>query len=225
MENRRNSKNIPATRSNNVAPVRKNGNSVKANNLAGGLPAMRNSSQNTSVGIHKTGSGLPAGKPVPKNAPRNGNSVVGMSPRKPSTMRAVRNPKIITIRKKERTPFPISIIFTSIIITTLFIFMMMNYAELDKYNNETAKNEAMLTQLKEQQRELSIKLDKKDNPIIIEKYAKENLGMVKKETLPYDTVNLQPADKTEVIKYEDGNEEGFGFMLAGIGEVLSDFLK
>lgn len=148
-----------------------------------------------------------------------------MSPRDLSTMRAVRNPKIITIRKKERAPFPITVIFTSVIITALFIFMMMNYAELDKYNSELAKSEALLTELKEQQHDLSVKLDKKDDPIYIENYAKEKLGMVKKETLPYETINLQPEDKTEVIEYNDGTEGGFGFLLAGIGEVISNFLK
>lgn len=196
-----------------------------ANKPAGGLPARKTTSQNTSVGVQRSVNGQPAGKPINKNVVRNGNNVVGMSPRKPSTMRAVRNPKIITIRKKERAPFPISVIFTSIIITTLFIFMMMNYAELDKYNSEIGKSEALLTELKDQQRDLSIKLDKKDNPIEIEKYAKEKLGMVKKETLPYETINLQPVDKAEVIKYDDGTEGGFGFLLAGIGEVLNDFMK
>lgn len=214
-----------AARSNNVAPMRKNGNSVKAGNLAGGMPAQKNIQQNTSIGIHKSVSGA-AGRPVQKNAMRNTGNVVGMGPRNPSAMRAVRSPKIITIRKKEKTPFPISVIFTSIIITALFIFMMMNYAELDKYNSEIAKSEQKLTELKQQQHDLSVKLDKKDDPIYIENYAKEKLGMVKKETLPYETINLQPSDKTEVIRYDDGNGGGgLGFLLAGISEIINNFMK
>lgn len=223
MENRRNNKNTPLG-SNNVAPIRKNGNSVKSSNSAGGLSSQKNAAKNTSIGVHNAYSGT-AGKPAQKNKMKNSGKVVGMSPRDLSTMRAVRNPKIITIRKKERAPFPITVIFTSVIITALFIFMMMNYAELDKYNSELAKSEALLTELKEQQHDLSVKLDKKDDPIYIENYAKEKLGMVKKETLPYETINLQPEDKTEVIEYNDGTEGGFGFLLAGIGEVISNFLK
>jgi len=221
MENRRNnSKKNPAARSNNVAPMRKTGNSVKAGGPAGGLPA-----NNTSIGIHQSVSGA-AGRPVQKKTMKNTGNVVGMGPRNPASMRAVRSPKVITIRKKEKAPFPISIIFTSVIITALFIFMMMNYAELDKYNSEIAKSEQMLTELKQQQHDLSVKLDKKDDPIYIKNYAREKLGMVKKETLPYETINLQPSDKTEVIWYDDGDGEGgLGFLLAGIGEVINNFLK
>jgi hypothetical protein len=49
--------------------------------------------------------------------------------------------------------------------------------------------------------------------------------MVKAETLPREYVSLLPPDRSEIIKYEDGEEGGFGFLLAGIGEVLSDFMK
>ena len=49
--------------------------------------------------------------------------------------------------------------------------------------------------------------------------------MVKKESLPYETINIQPTDRAEVIKYDDGKDGGFGFLLAGVGEVINNFVK
>ncbi len=167
---------------------------------------------------------------IPQNASKLARKkrtgpVVGMKGSKPSSLRAVRNPKIVTIRKKEKSPFPTSVVFTSIIVTVLFLFMMMNYAEIDKYNSEIGRLEARITKLKNEEHDLGIRLDKKDNLVYIEEYATNELGMVKAETLPREYVSLLPPDRSEIIKYEDGEEGGFGFLLAGIGEVLSDFMK
>lgn len=162
---------------------------------------------------------------VQTNARKKSRAVVGMKNHHSSSLRAVRNPKIITVRKKERTPFPIATVFTSVIITVLFLFMMMNYAEIDKSNKQIDDLDSKITGLKNEEANLTIKLDKKDNLIYIEKYATEELGMVKKETLEYKTVNLLPKDKSEIMKYDDGEEGGFGFLLAGVGEVIKDFIK
>lgn len=152
------------------------------------------------------------------------SSVVGMKKRSPKKMRAVRKPKIITIRKKEKIPFPISTVFTSIIITALFLFMMMNYAELDRNIGELAECEAKIAQLEKIKTDLSVKLDKKDNLLYIEDKVEE-FGMIKKEKLPSIVVDMQPKDKSEMFRYEDGEEGGFGFLLVGIGDVLEGFFK
>ena len=206
-------------KSKNAVLPRKDGNSVPTGNPpkrpAGQGMVMQSSVSRNAVSTSKAN----------KVAKRRPGAVVGMKQRKPSSLHAVRSPKIITIRKKEKTPFPIAVLFTSVIITVLFLFMMMNYAEIDKYNSEIARLDAKVTRLKNEEHNLSVRLDKKDNLVDIEEYATKNLGMVKSETLPRRPVNLQPIDKGEIIKYDDGREGGFGFLLAGIGEVISEFLK
>ncbi|PKM61835.1 MAG: hypothetical protein CVU97_06680 [Firmicutes bacterium HGW-Firmicutes-21] len=219
MENRNSNKNPgkPLPKSNKPATARKSGISAPVNAVRQGKQSMVSQSVGMRNAVPKT-----EDKPAVKK--RTG-SVVGMNRRNPSSLHAVRSPKIITIRKKEKSPFPIAIVFTSVIVTVLFLFMMMNYAEIDKYNNEIGKLDAKITRLKNDEYNLSIKLDKKDDLVEIEKFATTELGMVKKETLPRKHISLLPNDKGEIIKYDDGEEGGFGFMLAGIGEIIRDFLK
>ncbi len=142
-----------------------------------------------------------------------------------SGMKAIRAPKIITVRNKERKPFPTSVVFTILILVVLVLFMMMNYAEIDKYSNDIARLEAKVTRLRKDEHDLGIKLDKKDKIIFVEDYAVNTLGMVKSETLPREYVSLLPPDKSEIIKYDDGAEGGLGFLLTGMGEVIIGFLK
>jgi hypothetical protein len=215
----RNNNNKPIQKSNKAVVERNNGNSVSSKSQS------NHSAVSQSVGMHnmvtKTAPRQMTNAPVKKKT----GSVVGMNRNRQSSLRAVRNPNIITIRKKERSPFPIAVVFTSIIITALLLFMMMNYAEIDKYNSSMNELNSKLTELKDEQEKLSVKLDKKDNLVDIEKYATEKLGMVKAETLePHYVHTLQP-DKSEIIKYDDGQEGGFGFLLAGVGEVINDFIQ
>ncbi|HAN20342.1 MAG: hypothetical protein A2Y15_03950 [Clostridiales bacterium GWF2_36_10] len=216
MDNKRNNNtDKPITNSNKAITTRKNGISASAKTPVG------HSAVSQSVGarniIPKT-----AVKPVLK---KKSGAVVGMKNVRNSSLRAVRSPQIITVRKKERSPFPTAVIFTSVIITALFLFMMMNYAEIDKYNSENAQLSAKITQLENEEANLRVKLDKKDNLVEIEKRATQELGMVKEDTLEHRNINLTREDKIEIVRYNDGEEGGFGFLLTGIGEVIRDFIE
>lgn len=206
-----------ASKSKNAAPARKNGLSAPVGNSI--KKPVNRSKVSGSVGMNKK-----VKKTTSRSVVKKKSNVVGTKRRRP--LRAVRTPKIITIRKKEKTPFPTSIVFTSIIITALFLFMMVNYAQIDKTNSELVELDSKCTRLQKEKDDLQVKLDKKDNPVYIEEYAENELGMVKSENLPRNYVSLPlPNEKSEIIKYDDGQEGGFGFLLAGVGEVLNDFLK
>ena len=111
------------------------------------------------------------------------------------------------------------------VITVLFIFIMMNYAEIDKYNSTVTDLQNQVAQLQEEQKKLDIRLENKDNRTNYEKYASEELGMVKSDSLNKYIITLNPEDKTEIMEYDDGNDTGFGYLLSGLAEVLRDFFS
>lgn len=112
----------------------------------------------------------------------------------------VRSPKIVTVRKKKKAPFPIAVVFSAVLLTLLFLFMMMNYAEIDRYNSEIAEMKATVTDLKAEADKLQGKLDKKDGAITgMQSYIEDELGMVKSDSLPKEYVSLLPEDVTTVI--------------------------
>ena len=108
----------------------------------------------------------------------------------------------------------------------MFLFMMMNYAEVDKYRSEITELNNKLAAMEKTQDELEVTLSNKYDIGEIEKYATEELGMTK--TIPESNVHIittEQEDKTEMHTYDDGEEGGFGFLLTGLGEVIRDFLK
>lgn len=154
---------------------------------------------------------------------KNGKKAVAS---RPSSLRAVRAPHIVTVKKKDKSPFPWSIVAVAVILTAMFLFMMMNYAEVDKYRSEITELNNKLAAMEKTQDELEVTLSNKYDIGEIEKYATEELGMTK--TIPESNVHIittEQEDKTEMHTYDDGEEGGFGFLLTGLGEVIRDFLK
>lgn len=145
--------------------------------------------------------------------------------RKKSNMVAVREMPIRTERKKERTPLPIGTIFTALIFTALFSFMIINYAEIDRYNSELGDIDKKISSLQHEQDILEQKLAQKDDLTYIREYAENELGMVKRETLiPKHVQTNSVTAKSEVIEYDDTNG-GLGVMLSGMAEAFRDIFN
>ena len=162
------------------------------------------------------------------NRPAPARRALSVSQQKKLARRkAIREPRFITVRKqrKERKPFPLGVVVILTLITALFLFMMMNYAEIDQYNGEIRdlKNEIVLLQT--EQKKLEVRLENKDDRAAFEQYATEQLGMVKSDTLDKYIVTLSPEDKTEIMEYDDEEEAGFGYLLSGLAEVMRGFFE
>lgn len=151
--------------------------------------------------------------------------VTRKSDRRMANMHAVRSVRIENIKKKDKAPFPWAIVLTAVIFTAMFLFMMMNYAEVDKYNSELTELNSQLNTMKKTQSELEVQLSNKYNLDEIKDYAESELGMVKKETLRKTYIVIEQDDKAEMTTYDDGEEGGFGYLLAGLGEVITDFFE
>lgn len=140
---------------------------------------------------------------------------------------AVREPRFITVRKQrqERKPFPFGLILILVVITVLFLFMMMNYAEIDQYNNEIRDLRNQVAELQTEQKKLDVRLENRDDRTAYEAYAVDQLGMVKADALNKYFVTISPEDKTVIMEYDDGEEDGLGYLLSGLSEVLRGFFS
>ncbi|MBO5869426.1 MAG: hypothetical protein J6Q89_01630 [Clostridia bacterium] len=148
------------------------------------------------------------------------------SQKRNTNLRAVRAPRIVTVKKQDKAPFPWSIVFVAVLLTSMFLFMMMNYAEVDKYRSEITELNNKLATMEKTQDDLEVTLGNKYDLAEIEKYASEELGMTK--NIPESNIHIittEQADKTEMHTYDDGEEGGFGFLLTGLGEVIRDFMN
>ncbi|MBO5403159.1 MAG: hypothetical protein J6A85_08325 [Clostridia bacterium] len=148
-----------------------------------------------------------------------------VSVRRRSNMVAVREMPIRTERKKERAPLPIGTIFTALILTALFSFMIINYAEIDRYNSELGEMDSKINKLLHEQDILEQKLQQKDDLTYIYNYAENELGMVPSQNIPSKHVKTESIDaKSEVIRYDD-SEGGLGVMLSGVAEAFREFFN
>lgn len=147
------------------------------------------------------------------------------SVKRASSMHAVRTPKVVTIKKENKAPFPWSAVIICVLFTCMFLFMMMNYAEVNKYQNENASLDNKITSMQKQKDELQVAVNDKIDLGEIKEYASEQLGMVPGNQITNrKVITIEQGDKIEVRTYDDGDEGGFGFLLTGIGEVFRDFI-
>lgn len=144
---------------------------------------------------------------------------------KRASMHAVRAPQIVTIKKKDKAPFPWSAVIICALFTCMFLFMMMNYAEVNKYQKEIVSLDNKIASMQKNQDELQVTLNNKYDLAEVGEYATEMLGMVPgNQIVNRKVITIEQNDKIEMYNYDDGEEGGFGFLLNGLGEVIRDFL-
>lgn len=170
---------------------------------------------------------LYVGAPVRVRTPSG--SVSRRSSRQHSGMVAVREMPIRTEHKKDRSPLPIGVIFTALILTALFLFTIINYAEVDRYNKLNDELQTRIEELKHEQELLNKRIDLKISAEEIARYAEDELGMIPGSDPSFDKRIVRTdsiASRTDVIPYEDeGKGGGLGVMLSGVAEAISRFLK
>ncbi|HBL85404.1 MAG: hypothetical protein A2Y17_11895 [Clostridiales bacterium GWF2_38_85] len=159
---------------------------------------------------------LPAVRASEDNAYRSRNIKRNPNGRTPS-----RKPRIVTVKQQKKTPFPIGIVFSCLIITSLLLVIMVYFAELNSFSNDLTQLRSQVTDLNEEKEKLATKLDERDDIGMIQTRAKE-LGMIDSQLKNPIYVNMTNTDKTEIVEIDD-EKSGFGFMLSGIGKLLKDF--
>ena len=110
-------------------------------------------------------------------------------------------PKVRTITEVKKEAFPISIVFLALICSVMFMYMIFNYVQINEHTSTVSDLKAEIATLGVEKDDLTAKLDKKNDPIYIEKALKA-LVMVKIDAIIKNYINI---DSDDVITSFDSN--------------------
>lgn len=137
-------------------------------------------------------------------------------------MLIVKQDKVTTVKAKTAKPFPISAVVMLTICTLLLMFMVLSYVQINEYTIEVASLRGELSDLAGQKKDLNLSVEQKNDMMEIEKYAKENLGMVKADQLTKKHISLDQQDKVEVIEPEPTEDMT---VVAGVMSAIGENFK
>ena len=118
-------------------------------------------------------------------------------PQRPSNKDS-RSRVYIPYRKLSASRFPIALIFTALMCSLLFMYMIYNIVRINEYTIDIAKLKSRPSELTAQQNELTLKLEKKNDLVEIERIATQEYGMVKRDKVAKQYVNVGDGDVIEV---------------------------
>ncbi len=137
--------------------------------------------------------------------------------------RQLKAKRIIDYRKKDKQPFPYVTVISIFTMAVLLLILMINFAEVDRYNSNIAELRNRVTALEKEAQGLEQRLDRKNDLIYIEEYATERLGMINSGELQRVNITLIDKDEGEIYRYEDESEGGIGVLLSVFGESIREF--
>ncbi|HHW23991.1 MAG TPA: hypothetical protein PK778_08530 [Bacillota bacterium] len=135
-------------------------------------------------------------------------------------------PRIYTIPKAEYKPFPIAFIFTALMCSTLFMYMIYNIVRINEYTIAISELKSRYNQLVTEQSELMLKLEKKNDLVEIERIATEQYGMVKRDKVAKQYVNVGEGDVIEVETEAEAetSSDGLSSLMSAISANFGDLL-
>ncbi len=132
--------------------------------------------------------------------------------------------RIHTVKATKRNPFPTAVVFMSIISTVLFMYLIFNMVQINEATQDISQMQNRLVEMKEESKELTLELEKKNDLKAIEDYAVNVLGMVKMDQLPKKYVSVDNEEKVEVVKPEPEDTTGpVSTIMSAISENFSSF--
>ena len=182
----------------------------------------------------------PTSRPVSKNAPRTRAGAGSGHERsekkqvfayrtkqiistgiKPMIMISRNEGKIKTVKAKKKAPVPVSVFVLALICTIVFMFMIVSYVQINEYTLEVSQLRSELAELSEEEKQLNLELDRKNDLRSIEEYVSQNLGMVKSDQIVKKHVSVSSEDKIEVVSSEPIPEESM--VTTMMSSVLNSF--
>ncbi len=125
------------------------------------------------------------------------------------------NAPIVVRNKGKRKPFPVSFVFYSVVLSLVFIFLVYNYSLINSMSYENERIEAEISALADENEQLALRLDKRNDLAYIEEYAINELGMVKSTDVVKQYVSLSGSDNV-VVTEENIEKTYLGTTLNGL---------
>lgn len=138
----------------------------------------------------------------------------------------VAEPRIHTIPQVERKPFPIAFIFTTLMCSLLFMYMIYNIVRINEYTIDISEMKSRISELTAHQNELTLKLERKNDLVEIERIATQEYGMVKRDKVAKQYVNVVDGDVIEAEPDEepDAATDGLSALMSAISSNFGDIL-
>lgn len=134
-------------------------------------------------------------------------------------------PKIHTVEALRRIPMPTAVIFMTFICTVLFMAMIMSFVRINEITIELESLERKEASLAKTQSELTLSLEKKNDLREIERYAIEELGMVKIDQLAKKYITLDVDEKIELSEDSKSSGNPASDLFTYIADNVRDFFK
>lgn len=163
-------------------------------------------------------------RPAAKRAPlQQQRTVVNTKPTQPITRRAVAAVKnthtaagVGTIVRSFRR-LPVATLLTVVACAVSLMFIVGSSVMLNEASNDYLDMQNEVSQLADQASKLSIELEEKNDLRKIETIAVNKLGMVKKDLIKREYVNIGEGDVIENYETPDGKNIGIANLLSAIG--------
>ncbi len=103
-------------------------------------------------------------------------------------------PTVRTINETKKEAFPFSIVFLSLVCSVLFVYMIFNYVKINEHTASISDLRSEIKTLEFDNDNLITKIDNKNDLNMIEKIAREELGMVKIDDIAKKYITMNPDD-------------------------------
>ncbi len=115
-------------------------------------------------------------------------------------------PRVRTIHAKKKSPFPISTVFTLLLCTGLFMYLIHNFVQINEYNLKLDDMQGELSELVGMQQNLELQLENRNDMNTISEIAEDKLGMVKMDEVEKIYLDGSAEDKIEISKNVEDEE-------------------
>ena len=109
-------------------------------------------------------------------------------------------PTVRTVTDTTKVSFPYSVVFLSLLCSLLFFYMIFNYVQINEHTSAVSDLKSEIATLSFEADDLSAKLDIKNDLTLIEKIAKEKLGMVTVDEVTKKYITMDPGDTIDPSK-------------------------
>ncbi|MBE6581949.1 MAG: hypothetical protein E7648_01630 [Ruminococcaceae bacterium] len=109
-------------------------------------------------------------------------------------------PTVRTVTDTTKTAFPYSVVFLSLLCSLLFFYMIFNYVQINEHTSTVSDLKSEIATLSFEAEDLTAKLDIKNDLTVIEKIAKEKLGMVTVDEVAKKYITMDPGDTIDPSK-------------------------
>ncbi len=103
-------------------------------------------------------------------------------------------PTVRTVTDTTKVSFPYSVVFLSLLCSLLFFYMIFNYVQINEHTSAVSDLKSEIATLSFEAENLTTKLDMKNDLTLIEKIAKEKLGMVTVDEIAKKYITMDPGD-------------------------------